>query len=70
MSIYKKYDNKRAMRSELDLQMAMFLSNSSNKITKCPTHKVTPKKKKDINVVEIEVDFLPKALQDKFFKGL
>jgi hypothetical protein len=68
MSIYKKFDNKQALRKQHNDAVTEFLAQG-NSITKCPTYKTTPKKKQEVKVVEIEVDFLPKALQDKFFKG-
>ena len=57
--------SKSEMRKQLQAGMAMFLSQGKE-VTKLKTYgtKRTPAKEK---VVEIEVNFLPQALQQKFF---
>lgn len=60
--------NKQNIREQLQAGMAVFLS-SGKQITKIDAQKPRGKRTSQPKeqVVEIEVDFLPKALQDKYF---
>lgn len=58
--------NKQATREQLQADMAKFFS-SGKTVTKCDAIKQKAKKQPKEQIVEIEVDFLPKALQDKYF---
>jgi hypothetical protein len=53
------------IRKQLEEGLAVFLGQGKQ-ITKCEPKKKQNKPKEEI--VEIEVDFLPKALQQKYFK--
>ena len=61
-----KTKSKAQIEQENQAALMNYLSQG-NKVTKCPTYK-TPPKKSAVKVVEIEVEHLPKALQQKFFK--
>ncbi len=54
------------LRKQLEAGMAVFLSQG-NVITKAPMKSEKKPKQPKEQVVEIEVDFLPKALQQKYF---
>lgn len=60
--------SKQDIRKQLEAGVAVFLSNGGQ-ITKAETQKQKGKRsaKPKENVVEIEVDFLPKSLQVKYF---
>jgi hypothetical protein len=59
-------NKKNDLRKQLEAGVAVFLSEGKQ-ITKLPTYgkKKQPKPKEE--TVEIEVDYLPKALQTKYF---
>ena len=59
--------SKQDIRKQLEAGVAVFLSNGGQ-ITKVEAHKQKSKRSEPKEkVVEIEVDFLPKALQTKYF---
>lgn len=60
--------SKMQLRQQLEAGMKVFLSEGKviNKIDAGPAKKSKQPKEK---VVEIEVDYLPKALQSKYFPG-
>ena len=49
-------------------EMVQEFLNRGGKITKCPPQKVKPKNTREVKVVEIVVEHLPKELAEKFFK--
>lgn len=59
-------NSKIKLRKQLEAGMAVFLSQG-NVITKAPMKGTKKPKQPKEEIVEIEVDHLPKALQQKYF---
>ena len=58
--------SKMDLRKQLEAGMAVFLSQG-NVITKAPMKGAKKPKQHKEQVIEIEVDYLPKALKQKYF---
>lgn len=60
--------SKQDVRKQLEAGLSVFFGNGGS-ITKVPTQKSRGKKHSEPKeeIVEVEVDYLPKALKDKYF---